>query len=602
MAKPLAALLAPPDEVTVEQLALVLRQGKAGALAACLVATLYATAVWPFESHTLLLGWYVGLNLIGLARVVSARLGLGAMAGGDVPRQRARLACLASGALSGGSWGFAATVLFPEGVPDLYFLVAFLLIGMPSGALTSFGAWFPGYAAYVLCSVGPFIVWLLASGEYYFEIAGAGAIVFCGFLLRESWATSSILRQTISQRQELVGLMGRLVEARDAAEAASRAKSTFLANMSHELRTPLNAVIGMSELLSTRLTEQRDREYATIIHQSGHSLLGIISDVLDLSRIEAGRLEIKPETFGLHALLADVCDMFAAQAANKGLALRFDWEPALPDLVCADSVRLRQVIVNLLGNALKFTDRGSIALTASAGEMSGDSFRLRVEVADTGIGIADSARDRLFLAFSQIDSSATRRHGGTGLGLRITSELVCAMGGRIDFESAEGRGSKFWFEVPIRIAALQVAQPARADPGSVRPRLNLSVLLVEDNEVNLVMAETMLQSFGCRVALARTGVEALERLLADTYDLVLMDCLLPGMDGLEATRWWREQEHAGTLRTPIVALTANVLQGDRERCLESGMDDYLAKPFSRGALYEIVARHAGVPAPRDVRS
>ncbi|MFM1873498.1 MAG: hypothetical protein RL398_2920, partial [Planctomycetota bacterium] len=378
--------------------------------------------------------------------------------------------------------------------------------------------------------------------------------------------------------------------ARDAAEAASRAKSAFLATMSHEIRTPMNAVLGYASLLGETELDARQREHLKVLEQSGEALLRILDDVLDYAKIEAGRLDLERIPFRPAQLLDDAAVVLRARAAAKGIELDWQARNDLPEVLLGDPGRLRQIVLNLLGNAVKFTSEGSVRMTA---EWRGSL--LRIEVADTGIGITEAQRELLFREFSQADSSTRRRFGGTGLGLAICRRLLSLMRGTIGVDSEPGRGSTFWFEAPLLVgtsAMLQAGRPEAVQvsegswPGGVRPR----VLLVEDNDVNRRLAGSFLAGLDCEVLTATNGREAVDLYGRQDISLVLMDCLMPEMDGFEATREIRAHEQSSGRRCPIVALTANAMPGDRRRCLDAGMDDFLSKPFRKADLQLMLRR------------
>lgn len=381
--------------------------------------------------------------------------------------------------------------------------------------------------------------------------------------------------------------------ARDAAAATNRAKSQFLANMSHEIRTPLNGILGMAQLLAGSRLDAEQQFRLDVVRRSGDHLLALINDILDFSKIEAGRLSIERAPFDLRRAISDVADLLAAVAHDKRIAFEVSVDANVPRWVEGDSSRVKQVLNNLLGNAIKFTDRGYVRLSVRRGESAGKAL-LRCEVKDTGIGIPAENAEEIFDAFRQADSSLVRRHGGTGLGLTISRELARAMGGDIGHSSEPGRGSTFWFTADLPETAVPDVSGERAggQPASSDVRLTGRVLLAEDNEVNALVARAYLEQFGLAVDCVDNGIQALHRAIADDYDLVLMDCQMPEMDGFEATRRIRAHEKAFGLRpVPVVALTANAIRGDRERCLEAGMDDYLPKPFRSPELRAMVERH-----------
>ena len=373
-----------------------------------------------------------------------------------------------------------------------------------------------------------------------------------------------------------------LVRAKETAEAAMQEKSAFLATMSHEIRTPLNGVIGMAELLGNSELSTSQSSNLRILAECADALLCIINDVLDFSKLESGKLQLERVPIDLREVCGSAIDITRPIAQPKNLSFAWTIEPGLPVLVLGDAPRLRQVLLNLIGNALKFTENGSVRLHVSP---SGAG-RARFEVVDTGIGIPVEARGRIFKDFSQVDSSIGRRFGGTGLGLAICKRLVEAMGGEIGFESEEGVGSRFWFEVPVPGATEAAASMQSHISGNARA---LDVLLVDDGRVNRIVGSQMLNLLGHHVDVAEDGAESVAKVAARSYDLVLMDMQMPGMDGLAATRAIRALA-APNNEVPIVALTANESVGDREACRAAGMDGFLSKPFKSTQLAEAIER------------
>jgi two-component system, sensor histidine kinase len=448
----------------------------------------------------------------------------------------------------------------------------------------------------------------------------------------------------------LDGLRARAAETSQAlrqAETSNAAKSQFLANMSHEIRTPLNGVVGMVELMQLTDLSPSQRRYVETATQSSQALLRLIDDILDLSRIEVGRLELDRTPFHLPSLVHDLRVLFVDQARAKGLTLLTSVPDTLNVMLVGDRHRLLQVLTNLVGNALKFTTEGTVTLLVAADQDGGGTLRLRFEVSDTGIGIPAEQQEMIFEAFTQADSTMTRRYGGTGLGLSIARELCHMMGGAIGVQSSVGIGSTFWFTVQMARQA-DAAQPALGTPGQGMPALGTpgqgipalgtpgqgipgqgipgqgtpaqgeeaarpmpaasehpfvspasrdfrtaleragrkpgSILLVEDNPANMRVTQALLATLGCRVTPARNGLEAVGIYRENRFDLVLMDCQMPEMDGYEATRAIRQLEGFQGRRTPIIALTAHAMEGSREASIESGMDDQITKPLTMATL------------------
>jgi len=375
-----------------------------------------------------------------------------------------------------------------------------------------------------------------------------------------------------------------LAAAKDRAEDANRAKSEFLANMSHEIRTPINGVIGMLHLLENTPLSLAQKEDLAVAKTSAEALLTVINDVLDFSRVDAGRVQLERTEFSLRECVEDVVSILALSAREKGLALTAEIEPGAPDAICGDRGRLRQVLLNLTNNGIKFTHEGSVTIQIKAAPKGPKAVRVRFGVTDTGIGIPASQQTIIFEPFRQADGSVNRKYGGTGLGLAISSRLITLMGGQLSVDSQPGRGSCFSFELSCPLAAAVRKTSPAAGIWDIPAGKGLDVLVAEDNPVNQLVAVRILERQGHRVAVAANGMEALDRLRTGTYHLILMDMQMPEMDGLRATREIRRLEEGSGRHQPILAMTANALPGDRERCLESGMDGYLSKPIHPQAL------------------
>lgn len=523
--------------------------------------------------------------------------------------------------LSGAGWGVTSTLMFPFN--ELHQIVlAFILVGVSAtGVAYSSVAWV--YYGYVGCVLLPLMIRLFyVGGEVYYALSAMTGF-FLGVMVMAVYRMykSSIAELELSYKNEvLIGDLtkvgnnleslnddlkdeidhGKQIElelnkAKEKAEKMSQSKGEFLANMSHEIRTPMNGVIGTLQLLEDTELSNEQKEFVEIAHRSADALLAILNDILDLSKIEAGKLSFESLVFDIKQVVNDIVILHSLKAEQQGVSLVQHADEKLPNFLMGDPMRIRQVIVNLVSNALKFTKHGEVKISIDVVNKDIDSVDLRVTVADTGIGIPQAAQDTLFDAFTQADGSTTRKYGGTGLGLAIVSQLVDMMGGSLGMESIEGKGSSFWFTANLQVtAAVPYAVVATID-GNEDLKLDAKILMVEDNPINQMVAQKMLEKIGLKATIANNGIEALQCLDQQSFDLVLMDCQMPEMDGFDATREIRkldikalDQKHL-----PVVAMTANVMSGDRERCLEVGMDDYIGKPVQRDQLASVLRKWLG---------
>jgi signal transduction histidine kinase/ActR/RegA family two-component response regulator len=413
-------------------------------------------------------------------------------------------------------------------------------------------------------------------------------------LTQESWRSNERWTEMTRLRLESDSVAAEREEARLLAVDANHAKTRFLANMSHEIRTPMNGVLGMSELLQgTRLDADQAR-YVSALASAARSLHELLGDILDLAKIEEGKVDIERIDFEPARVLTDIVEVYRELAAARGTALVTHFNLHTVSQVRGDPMRFRQVVTNLLGNAIKFTDQGAITLSSQCieGPAGDPRLWLRVQVLDSGVGIAPETLPQLFQRFTQADASTTRKFGGSGLGLVICKSLVELMGGTIHVDSQPGSGSCFWFDLPFDLAA---APPALPETGLKTVDMSVreaNILVAEDNLVNQLVVRSMLERHGMKVTLVKDGAHALAAIQEGSFDLVLMDCQMPVMDGYEATRRIRAARRDGP-RLPIVALTANAMAEDRQRCAEAGMDGYVTKPVTAESLCEVLHRHLG---------
>ena len=392
------------------------------------------------------------------------------------------------------------------------------------------------------------------------------------------------------------------LEARQSKIAADEARKTqeqFLANMSHEIRTPMNGVIGMTQLLSgTNLTEEQ-KEYVDTIRDSADNLMVIINDILDLTKISAGRINIDEVDYVFADIIKNSIQINRFKATEKGLNLRFAIDPRIHHVLAGDPFRLNQILVNLVGNAIKFTEAGDVSLTVHLLEETADSVSLQFIIKDTGIGIEPGKLETIFERFTQASSATTRKYGGTGLGLTITRQLIELQGGSIHVTSKPGQGSTFTFYLPIKKGAISPGEkPAELQQSSSDSLSGIKILLVEDNLVNQKVAVKILSLQGANVTIANHGLEAIDLLSGGEYDIILMDIQMPEMDGYETTRYIRTKMTGAFTSIPIIAMTASALISEKDKCLVAGMDDYITKPFQAKALFEKILAQVSSAASR----
>ncbi|MBX3622992.1 MAG: response regulator [Rhizobacter sp.] len=574
------------QRVTDAQTRMLYQRAQVSTLTGVAFALLVCLGLLPYVDHAFAWGWFFLRCTVSAGRLFLVRQFRRRAVAGESRWARWFEATLM---VDGFTWGLAAIWLGPQG--ENSYVMALLLTGMVGVSAVGMFVLQPSYRAsvsFLLPLLLPVGFNEVLGGSRFGLYSGVGLLMFLAIILVEARRSQARIRELLALRFTTDRIAEERAEALRLAQRQSTVKSQFLATMSHEMRTPLHGILGLTRMLRHDKPPRPD-EQLQLVERAGEHLLTLINDILDFSKLEAGQVRLAPQVFDLAGLIDDVVSLSVPSAFQSGLTLTARLHMPRPCHVRGDPSRLRQVLHNLIGNAVKFTESGAVTVVAKH-----RGSRARIAVHDTGVGIPAGELPRIFDAFHQADSSFTRRYGGTGLGLTIARELARAMGGDLVCTSQQGRGSCFTVTVDLPAAA----EPAPAAGGAHERDTVLRgrVLLAEDNPVNALVAEAALRNMGLTVELVEDGLQAVASFRSCPPDLVLLDCQMPVMDGFEAVRRIREHEgEQGLPRTPVVALTANALQGDREHSLAAGMDDHLAKPFREEDLRAVLRRHL-VPA------
>ncbi|MCB1956203.1 MAG: response regulator [Rhodocyclaceae bacterium] len=493
-------------------------------------------------------------------------------------------------------WGLLGSVLCPPPDSGLSVISAVALMGVGSSGLVSLSPLLPAYMGFFAAMLLPSVAGYAVRDTYLEHLIAITLAIFMVSLYINGRRIERNLRETLQLQLDLEASAERAEASRQEADAANLAKSMFLATMSHEIRTPMNGVLGMAQLLGRSTLDERQRKFLGTLQDSGQHLLRLLDEILDFSKIEAGRLELAPTVFSPAELVDQLASLMRPRASDRGLALAVHIERDLPEWLVGDAHRVRQIITNLLSNAIKYCPSGRIDVALGCRQQDSVNSWF-VQVRDTGPGVAEADRERIFETFRQLDGFITRKEGGVGLGLSISRQLATVMGGSLTLDRLPpGSGASFTLSLPLQVGTppLPATPPLAEAPDSLNGN---RILIVEDNATNRLVAASAMEQLGLDFDEARDGHEALACLRRQRYGAVLMDCQMPGMDGLEATRRWRAVEAAeGLDRTPIIALTANAVAGDAEDCLAAGMDAYLSKPYTFARLSEALGAHVAPPS------
>lgn len=578
------------QRVAGERSAILFRETPANLRLTVIFAAVILWILGPFTDTLVCVFWWI---LLMLATALRYALILAWRKSAPTPEKMAHWtrSFIALTIFSGLMWGMLGTNLFPKPTFQTAVFVFTFQLGVIATGIFTLGSSVTAYSALCISIALPTVLNTLDPSEHEFRPYAMVFVVYCLACCMNVVRLQRNFTELILLRLVHGDLAADRTEAMVAAQDANRAKSQFLAKMSHEIRTPLNGVMGMAQVVLSGPLVPQQRERMGTLFQSAEHLMLVINDILDFSKVEAGQMNLVIKPTNLHRIFHDATDLLAIRARNKGLEFELFIDSSLPAWIDCDPVRIKQIINNLVGNAVKFTKHGSVqVIVKHHADPVVLTPQLRIEVIDTGAGITADERKQLFEPFVQLHEGKDTVNG-TGLGLSISRELVRLMGGEIGAESAPNQGSRFWFTLPYK--------PSETPLGNLQEvngfvPLSGHVLLVEDSPINMEVASAMLQSFGLQVSTAESGEAAVEMFTRNdtAYSLVLMDCHLPGIDGYEATRQIRDFEAKNNLpRHPIVALTANAIEGDRQRCLDAGMDDYLSKPYKQSDLHQMVLQN-----------